>query len=82
MSHECAVPGCGSVIVAGLLMCKRHWYQVPLNLRSRVNRTWRGYVSVEREAPPAQKLAALRSYREAREAAIESVQQAIGEEVR
>lgn len=82
MSHECAVPGCGSAIVAGLLMCKRHWYQVPLNLRARVNRTWLGYATLEREAPPAHKLAALRFYREAREAAIESVQQAIGGAVR
>jgi len=38
--HKCAVPDCNKVIDSKLLMCLRHWRQVPADLKVAV---WRGY---------------------------------------
>lgn len=37
----CPVAGCGDRIDRSRLMCRRHWYLVPRELRGRVWATWR-----------------------------------------
>jgi hypothetical protein len=37
----CPVPGCHAQIDPSRLMCRRHWYLVPKQLRDRVWATWR-----------------------------------------
>ena len=39
--HDCPVDGCLLVIPFELLMCRAHWYTVPLNLRKDVSYFWR-----------------------------------------
>jgi len=36
----CPIPGCEGVRRAGQVLCKRHWYQVPEELRAEI---WRLY---------------------------------------
>jgi hypothetical protein len=36
LQHPCAVAGCGALIRTSLLMCGRHWRQVPAKLRREV----------------------------------------------
>jgi hypothetical protein len=38
---RCPVPGCRDQIDASRLMCRRHWYLVPKQIRDRVWATWR-----------------------------------------
>jgi hypothetical protein len=38
---RCPVPGCHDQIDASRLMCRRHWYLVPKQIRDRVWATWR-----------------------------------------
>lgn len=71
MIHECAVPGCGTSIVAGMLMCRAHWYQVSARTRGWVNHAWREASS--RAADPIRKLELIKGYRAAREQAIAEV---------
>jgi hypothetical protein len=40
-ARSCPVPGCGSLIDPSRLMCRRHWYLVPKQLRDWVWATWR-----------------------------------------
>lgn len=47
---SCPVTGCGRQISRSRLMCRRHWYQIPKQLRDRVWATWRsgeGVLSTE-----------------------------------
>jgi hypothetical protein len=37
----CPIPGCGQEIDPSRLMCRRHWYTVPKEVRDRVWATWR-----------------------------------------
>jgi hypothetical protein len=39
-THYCPIPGCKRKICRPLLMCRDHWYQVPLDVRRAV---WRLY---------------------------------------
>lgn len=71
MNHECAVPDCKTSIVAGMLMCRVHWYQVSPRTRGWVNHAWREASS--RVADPMRKLELVRGYRAAREQAIAEV---------
>ena len=59
--HSCAAPACESQVPNDWLMCKRHWYKVPKDLRDEVWATWR---NVKRDPE---------SYRDARERAIKSL---------
>lgn len=34
--RKCAVPGCEKLIAPGYLMCGRHWFRVPTDLRKRI----------------------------------------------
>jgi len=38
---RCPVPGCGDLIDASRLMCRRDWYAIPKPMRDRVWATWR-----------------------------------------
>lgn len=58
---------------AGKLMCLRCWRLVPPKLAMAVNRTWRSF----NLASGADRLPALRKYREAREAAIAAVREQV-----
>ncbi len=40
-ADSCPVTGCGQQISPSRLMCRRHWYQIPRQLRDRVWATWR-----------------------------------------
>jgi hypothetical protein len=59
--HDCAAPGCRKSVKSDQLMCKRHWYKVPKDLRDEVWATWRN-VKRDRE-----------SYHDARDRAIKSL---------
>jgi hypothetical protein len=39
-THACAAPDCQVQVALHTLMCKRHWLQVPADLRYRVNQTY------------------------------------------
>lgn len=40
-THKCPSPECIERLPYHILACKNHWYEVPPDLRSAVNRTWR-----------------------------------------
>lgn len=71
MIHECAVAGCGTSIAAGMLMCKKHWFQVSPRTRAWVNYAWRDASS--RVADPLRRLELIKEYRAAKERAIAEV---------
>ncbi len=70
MSDDCPVPCCSTGKKRGMLMCRDHWFAVPLVLRKAVGRTWRAYLKA---CGPDEVLPAIKAYREAREAAIANV---------
>lgn len=37
-SHTCPAPGCSQVIHDSVLACRAHWFALPKDIRSRVNR--------------------------------------------
>ena len=41
LASRCPIPGCGYQIDPSRLMCRRHWYRVPKQLRDQVWATWR-----------------------------------------
>lgn len=41
--HECMVPSCGKMISTHLVMCGRHWFQVPVKTRNEVWAAWSQY---------------------------------------
>jgi hypothetical protein len=41
MPHKCPAPRCTVEVPDHMLMCRPHWYQVPVPLRTRVWATWR-----------------------------------------
>lgn len=41
MSHVCHADGCNVPVPPSMLMCKKHWYMVPKDIRDAV---WREYV--------------------------------------
>jgi hypothetical protein len=48
--HQCPGPDCHAIVSAGMLACRRHWYQVPVPLRDRVWSAWRGGAGAGSEA--------------------------------
>jgi hypothetical protein len=40
VTHECPAPTCTEQVDPAMLMCPRHWYQVPKPLRSALWRAW------------------------------------------
>jgi len=40
LTHQCPAPVCTGQVDAGMLMCPRHWYQVPRPLRRAVWIAW------------------------------------------
>jgi hypothetical protein len=41
MKHTCKAPNCTARISTSLLMCAKHWAQVPKSIQIRVVRNWR-----------------------------------------
>lgn len=41
IKHTCHARGCNTAVPPRMLMCKRHWYMVPYDLRQEV---WEEYV--------------------------------------
>lgn len=41
MKHTCKAPNCPAQIPTALLMCPRHWAQVPRTIQLRVTASWR-----------------------------------------
>lgn len=66
----CPVPNCGNTVHEGHLLCFSHWRAVPFKLQMAVQRAWRNF---QQASKPNMKLACLRAYRAARDAAIASV---------
>jgi len=55
---SCPVLGCGEQIDTSRLMCRRHWYRVPKQLRDQVWATWRsGQGVLRREHQDAVRIA-------------------------
>jgi len=71
MNHECAVAGCGTSVVAGMLMCKKHWFQVSPKTRAWVNHSWREASS--RVADPVRRIELITGYRAAKARALAEV---------
>lgn len=42
--QPCAATGCATKILAGMLMCRRHWRALPAELKAEVNDSWRAYL--------------------------------------
>jgi hypothetical protein len=38
--HKCPIDNCAEYLPSHILMCRRHWYQVPPHLRQGVYQTW------------------------------------------
>lgn len=38
--HHCHWPGCTELVAPALWGCRKHWYQLPISLRSRI---WKAY---------------------------------------
>ena len=73
LAPRCAVIGCSVTIARGHLMCLEHWHMVPVPLRRQVKRAWAAFT----KASVAEKLPALRDYREVKDAAINAVVRAL-----
>lgn len=39
--HPCPAPNCNRMMPFHILACERHWHSLPLDIRSKVTRTWR-----------------------------------------
>ncbi len=52
-THKCAVTGCVRRVDESLLMCRPHWYAVPVELRRRVWAGYRGGMGAEYEVAVA-----------------------------
>lgn len=66
-THKCPIDNCPEHLPSHILMCYRHWCQVPAPLRQQVYRTWCN-------GKPAN----LQDYLSAREEAVRSVNLLIG----
>ena len=69
MSHICPAPHCSEDVPDHMLMCKPHWFKVPVQIRSRVWRAWKKLQS----ALPADREQASSEHGQAIHAAIESL---------
>jgi hypothetical protein len=51
--RECAWPCCLVTVPAAMLMCKSHWYRVPISLRRRIWTTYRAGQEIDGEPSDA-----------------------------
>lgn len=68
----CPIPNCTATVAPGKLLCCAHWKRVPFKQQMAVQRAWRNF---QQASKPNMKLACLRVYRAARDAAVASVSQ-------
>lgn len=66
----CPIPNCSNSVRTGQLMCCSHWRAVPFSSQMAVYRAWRNF---QQASKPNMKLACLRAYWAARDAAIAAV---------
>ena len=71
-THPCAV--CAKPVIRGKLMCVRHWHLVPKDQQQAV---YRSYRAMTRAARKPGGLSTVLAYRQAREAAVLSVESQI-----
>lgn len=43
MTHECFAPNCATVMSDRKLACPHHWWQLPANLRDKINREYQAH---------------------------------------
>ena len=67
----CEVPLCGETIAAGKLMCRDHWYEVPKQVRQRINHAWK---RIKGRGTARYRQEALRDYRAAVTEAVSAVE--------
>src|SRR3546814_18329971 len=74
-SVTCAAPKCRTIVEAGKLMCKGHWFSVPKPLRDDVWRTWREAQKNWRgKTGQEEQLRRIRAYREAVRTAVDAIE--------
>jgi len=72
--HPCPVRHCKeSEVPDGHLMCRRHWFMVPLPMQEAVVKAYSQFCRVLRRGVPHAKLLAAATLREAQEAATKHV---------
>lgn len=67
----CPIAGCTSLVMPGKLLCLAHWERVPRKVQYDVYRCW---ATLKKARKPNLVSAALRAYRQARQAAVKAVQ--------
>lgn len=73
MPHTCHAVGCEVSVSPEMLMCRRHWFSVPLTLRNRVWATYQqGQCEIQSDVDPTN------AYCEAAKAAVVAVAQREG----
>lgn len=83
MTHNCAAIGCHKQVAASMLMCRAHWYQVPLPLRNLVWAAFRNYETACKRSSSKIQAEMLDKLRTAQDAAVSAVARAEkGEEPR
>lgn len=70
MTHHCGIHGCSVELPAYLLFCPRHWSRLPLEVRRRVNKTYRRFT---RQPADPERLLALRAVQQEARELIEGV---------
>jgi hypothetical protein len=75
---RCAVPGCTDPCRSGMLMCRWHWFRVPVALRRAVNSAWKELVAANTapdrsEARLKARLVVIREYQAAKTAAVDFI---------
>ena len=61
---ECRVAGCTTMHAPGLLMCRAHWFSVPLKDRRAHMEVFRTYQAAQTSSDQMERIAAARALRE------------------
>lgn len=73
MSGECPIYGCGANRGAGKLLCSKHWRALPKVQQRDVWQTYHGMLQAMRGNQTNAVTNAIQAYRQARDAAIDTV---------
>jgi len=58
--HKCAAEGCEKIVPSDMLMCRKHWFKVPKDIRDRVWASYRGGMDAEYDVAVAAAVDAIR----------------------
>lgn len=50
-NHECHWPGCGKQVPPAMWGCRKHWYDLPIDIRNAIWKTYR--IGQERDGSPS-----------------------------